>query len=70
VTAKVAATSWGSKRKRSSDEGEASTDAKPESKKGKVAKVAGPVVPKSEGSRPRSSRSLFEIDEDSDPEVY
>jgi hypothetical protein len=68
VTAKVAATSRGSKRKRSSDEGEASTDAKPESKKGKVATVAGPVIPKSEGSR--SSGSLFEIDEDSDPEVY
>jgi hypothetical protein len=46
----------------------ASTDAKSESKKGKVATVAGPVVSKSEVSR--SSGSLFEIDKDSDPEVY
>jgi hypothetical protein len=68
VTAKVAATRMSSKRKRSSDEGEASTDAKPECKKEKEATVAGPVVSKSEGSR--SSGSLFEIDEDSDPEVY
>jgi hypothetical protein len=68
MTAKAAATSRSSKQKRSSDEGEASTDAKPESKKRNVATVAGPVVPKSEGSR--SSGSLFQIDEDSDPEVY
>jgi hypothetical protein len=68
VTAKVTATSRGSKRKRSSDDGEASIDAIPESKKGTVATVAGPVVPKSEGSR--SSSSLFEINKDSDPEVY
>jgi hypothetical protein len=66
VTAKVAATTRGSKRKRSK-EAEPSTDTAPESKKGKVATVAGPVVPKLES---RITSSLFEIDEDSGPEIY
>jgi hypothetical protein len=68
VTAKVATTRRGSNQKRSSDEGEASTDVKPESNQGKVATLAGPLVPKSDGSR--SSTTLFEIHEDSDPDFY
>jgi hypothetical protein len=65
VTARVAATR---KRKRASAPSGADTDPVPESKKGKTAGVAAvnvPVAPKLE-----SRGSLFEIDEDSGPEIY